>query len=113
MIADHINSPLFRLSEEDLSMICTFVLASGSVKDLAESYGVSYPTMRARLDGVIERLRTVVEGRPNDPLNDYLAELIAKGRIAPSDARKLRELHRAQSHDSVSSDSLSAQEKSS
>lgn len=88
------NNPLHQLSPEDQSMICTFMLASGSVKDLAEAYGVSYPTMRARLDALIERLRQLMNGKPLDPVNDYLAELIAKGRIMPADAAKIRDLHR-------------------
>jgi hypothetical protein len=88
------ESPLNRLSPEDLAMICTFVLHSGSVKALSETYGVSYPTMRARLDALIERLRQAMAGRQPDPLNEYLADLIAKGRIAAADAHKIRELHR-------------------
>jgi len=75
-------------------MVCTFVLASGSVKDLAEAYGISYPTMRSRLDALIERLRRHAEGRTVDPVDDYLADLIAKGRMLPGDASKIRELHR-------------------
>jgi len=88
------TSPLLHLSPEDLSMVCAFVLASGSVKDLAESYGVSYPTIRSRLDAVIERLRLHAEGKKVDPVDDYLADLIAKGRVMPGDASKIRELHR-------------------
>ena len=49
--------PLSRLSADDLNMVAAFVLVSGSIKDLAREYGVSYPTMRNRLDGLIERLR--------------------------------------------------------
>ena len=75
-------------------MICTFVLASGSVKDLAEAYRVSYPTMRSRLDALIGRLRGLVQGKPVDPVNDCLADLIARGRLSAADAGKIRDLHR-------------------
>ena len=71
--------PLTRLSVDDLNMVAAFVLVSGSIKDLAREYGVSYPTMRNRLDGLIERLRKHVEGRENDPMNDHLASLISQG----------------------------------
>lgn len=37
-----------------------FVLASGSLKQIAEQTGVSYPTVRSRLDKVIEVLRTQI-----------------------------------------------------
>ena len=86
--------PLNRLSADDQNMIAAFVLVSGSIKDLAREYGVSYPTMRHRLDGLIERLRKHVEGRENDPMNDHLAELISQGLLNPVAARSIRELHR-------------------
>lgn len=38
--------PLGRLDNEDLNMVLAFVLRSGSVKELAAHFGVSYPTMR-------------------------------------------------------------------
>ena len=40
------------LEDEDLSFIKRFVLASGSLKELASVYGISYPTVRLRLDRV-------------------------------------------------------------
>ena len=77
-------------------MVIAFVLVSGSIKDLAAEYGVSYPTMRGRLDGVIERLRALVEGRgPADAMSEYLARLIESGALPPSIARQIRDLHRA------------------
>jgi hypothetical protein len=86
--------PLTRLDEDDLNMVTAFVLVSGSIKDLAAEYGVSYPTMRQRLDGLIERLRRRVEGGTGDPRTEYLADLLAAGRITRDVARRVRELHR-------------------
>ena len=86
--------PLGRLSADDQNMVAAFVLVSGSIKDLAREYGVSYPTMRHRLDGLIGRLRKLVEGQPSDPLSDHLAELIAGGHLSPATARSIRKLHR-------------------
>ncbi len=74
-------------------MVTAFVLASGSIKDLASQYGISYPTMRARLDELIGRLKAAVEKRPVDPLREYLADLIARGQITSSAARRIRDLH--------------------
>ncbi len=88
------NHPLFRLDEEDLNMVTSFVLASGSIKQLASAYGVSYPTMRQRLDRLIRRLRQHVEGPGTDPLAEYLAELIEKGYLSVEAAKKIRDLHR-------------------
>ncbi len=92
---DTARHPLFQLSEGDLNMVTAFILVSGSIKALSEQYGVSYPTMRQRLDSLIERVWALVEKQPSDPLNDYLADMIAKGRLSVSDAKKLREIHRS------------------
>ncbi len=82
-------SPLARVPQEDLTLIVEFVLCSGSLKDLAKRYGVSYPTIRARLDGVIGRLRAAVEDRPRDPLAEALAELVQRGELTASGARRV------------------------
>jgi hypothetical protein len=87
--------PLARLDHDDLDMITTFVLESGSIKALARHYGVSYPTMRNRLDELIGRVRRTIEGEKSDVLTRYLAELIEQGRIAPDVARRIRSLHQA------------------
>jgi hypothetical protein len=86
--------PLRRMSDSDLEFIQKLVLFSGSLKDLAEQYGVSYPTIRGRLDKVIERLQGLVEGRPPDPMADLLADYIGRGELAPAAARAILDLHR-------------------
>lgn len=45
------------LEDEDLSFIKRFILASGSLKEMAEQYGVSYPTVRLRLDKLIQKIK--------------------------------------------------------
>lgn len=45
------------LNDEDLAFLKRFVLASGSLKDTAEAYGISYPTVRIRLDRLIEKIK--------------------------------------------------------
>ncbi len=49
-------APLLRLSPEDQSFVEAFVAESGSLKAMASRLGVSYPTVRNRLDDVIEKL---------------------------------------------------------
>ncbi len=85
---------LRQLSDDDLEFVQRFVLAEGSLKDLAAQYGVSYPTIRARLDKLLERLRAVVAGQPRDPMAEHLADLIGRGEVAASAARSVLELHR-------------------
>ena len=45
------------LEEEDAAFIKKFVLASGSLKEMAGLYGVSYPTVRLRLDRLIQKIQ--------------------------------------------------------
>jgi hypothetical protein len=51
---------LTRLPVEHQRFIEMFVLASGNLKAIAEQAGVSYPTVRSRLDKIIEALRQVI-----------------------------------------------------
>lgn len=88
------DHPLLQLPREDLDFVLQLVLKSGSLKDLAAEYDVSYPTIRARLDKVIERLRGVLAGRAPDPLVELLATLLERGEISSSAAKAVRELHR-------------------
>lgn len=45
------------LEEEDVTFIKRFVLSSGSLKEMAAEYGVTYPTVRLRLDRLIQKIR--------------------------------------------------------
>lgn len=54
------------LEEEDLAFIKRFLLASGSLKEIAKQYGVTYPTVRLRLDRLIQKI-TISEYREKDP----------------------------------------------
>ena len=82
------------LPREDLDLVAELVLKSASIKDLAASYGVSYPTIRSRFDKVIERLQKIVEGRKPDPLTDLLANLVERGEMTASTARTIRDMVR-------------------
>ena len=69
---------MLSLDDEDLEFVLRMVLASGSLKELAKHFGVSYPTIRARLDRLISRLQALVEGRTLDPMAELLADLIER-----------------------------------
>lgn len=45
------------LEEADWTFVKRFLLASGSLKEVAAQYGVSYPTVRLRLDRLIQKIR--------------------------------------------------------
>jgi hypothetical protein len=92
--------PLLALSEEELDLVMQMVLASGSLKDLARVYQVSYPTIRLRVDRVIERLRQLANGTKPDPMMQLLAELVERGEITVPAARSVRDLYRQQKENS-------------
>lgn len=71
-----------------------FVLVSGSLKDLARVYQVSYPTIRTRVDRMIERLRHAMAGESSDPMMQLLTDLVDGGEITASTARALRDVYR-------------------
>ncbi len=48
---------IINLEDEDVSFIKKFLLASGSLKEMAQQYGVTYPTVRLRLDRLIQKIR--------------------------------------------------------
>jgi len=57
MPAESIPEWMANLEEEDFAFIQKFVLASGSLKEVAGQYRVSYPTVRLRLDKLIQKIR--------------------------------------------------------
>ncbi len=59
------------LEEEDVAFIKRFILASGSLKEMAGQYGVTYPTVRLRLDRLIQKIK-LTEDAAADP---YIATI--------------------------------------
>ncbi len=83
------------LSEEDLHFVRRFVLSSGSLKALADEYGVSYPTVRARLDRLIAKVVAASDSKIADPFQRKLRVLVADGQIDSATARELLDAYRA------------------
>lgn len=69
------------LGEEDLAFIKRFVLASGSLKDVAAGYGISYPTVRLRLDRLIAKIAVVDTMDVRSEFERLLRAQHAEGRI--------------------------------
>ena len=75
------------LEEEDVAFIRRFLLASGSLKEVAGEYGVSYPTVRLRLDRLIQKVR-LADDRAADPYVALIKRLAVNEKI-DFDAAKL------------------------
>jgi hypothetical protein len=84
---------LAALSEEDLHFIRRFVLSSGSLKELAKQYGVSYPTIRVRLDCLIEKIRLADDPANRDPFRLLLRTLVVEGKVSPHVAKEILRKH--------------------
>lgn len=56
MNIDFIPEWMSSLDDEELKFIKKFILASGSLKEIAKEYKVTYPTIRLRLDKVIQKI---------------------------------------------------------
>lgn len=83
------------LDDEDREFVRRFVLASGSLKELAEKYGVSYPTIRVRLDKLIAKVTAADAARTADPLERKVKVLVADGVIDTATGKQLLAAHRA------------------
>ena len=81
--------PLMSLDQEDLDLIMALVLEGSSLKGLASRMGVSYPTIRSRLDRVIRRLQQALQGRRPDPLRELMADLVDRGQLNGNLARRI------------------------
>ena len=78
---------LFRLAREDQHFVELFVLSSGSLKKMAELLGLSYPTVRNRLDSLIDRLQQ--EQQHDQALKQQVLDDIEQGRIKPKEGMRM------------------------
>ena len=77
------------LEEEDLAFLKRFLLASGSLKEVAKIYGIIYPTVRLRLDRLIAKVRVIESDQVMGDFERRLRSLFAEGKL---DAATLKTL---------------------
>lgn len=68
------------LDDEDVSFIKKFLLASGSLKELANIYSVTYPTVRLRLDRLIQKIH-ISEQSSSEPYIALIKQLAVNEKI--------------------------------
>ncbi|MBT1145096.1 DUF2089 family protein [Lactiplantibacillus nangangensis] len=76
------------LEKEDQEFIKQLVLSSGSLKQLAHVYEVSYPTVRARLNNVINKI-TLLEDKKKDSFETKLMQLVIDEKVSLDVAKDL------------------------
>lgn len=69
------------LSDEDLAFLKRFILSSGSLKELARIYDISYPTVRLRLDRLIEKVKILDDEDIRSDFERLVRSIYAEGKI--------------------------------
>ena len=77
---------LARLPIEDQVFIAAFVKSHGSIKEMESVFGVSYPTIKARLNRLAGALE-FIDTNPA-PARSEVLERLARGEISAQDAIK-------------------------
>jgi len=77
------------LEDEDLAFIKRLVLFSGSLKDLATAYDVTYPTVRLRLDRLIAKIQVFDDHDIQDEFERHLRATYAEGKIDGESFKRL------------------------
>ena len=78
---------LLKLSEEDLLFVFDFVKCSGSLKEMAAIQGVSYPTLRNKLNALIDALANIDMQREGS--KEEILKLVEEGKISAVEAAKM------------------------
>ncbi len=76
------------LEEEDMAFIKKFLLASGSLKEVAGIYGVTYPTVRLRLDRLIQKIQ-ISDQKESEPYVGLIRRLAVDGKLELDTAKLL------------------------
>jgi hypothetical protein len=71
---------MVNLEDEDTVFIKKFLLASGSLKEMAREYGVTYPTVRLRLDKLIQKIQ-INEDTANEPYVALVKRLVINDKV--------------------------------
>lgn len=83
------------LTAEQLAFLEVFIRARGNFKDVERELGISYPTVRSRLDAVIRALgfpgEIATEREAQAERRKEILRELAEGRIGPDDAASLLE----------------------
>jgi hypothetical protein len=89
-----------RLPGEDLEFIKIFIKCRGNIKDVEKELGISYPTVRGKLDSVIKGLcfddstkETLRDDDDKANVRNEILDQLSKGEISPKEAtEKLKNL---------------------
>ncbi len=80
MAIDIVPEWMVNLDDEDVVFIKKFLQASGSLKEVANHYRVTYPTVRLRLDRLIQKIK-ISEDTTNEPYIGLIKRLVVNEKM--------------------------------
>jgi hypothetical protein len=75
------------LEEEEQEFLKRFILASGSLKQLAKYYEVSYPTVRIRVDKIIQKIK--LKNYNQDSFKVKLMQMVIDEKVSLDSAKEI------------------------
>lgn len=85
------TSKFCKLPADQLEFVEVFVRCRGNIKDVEKELGISYPTVRGRLDGVIQALGYSTDREETPDQKDRRRDILAaveSGELSPQEAAK-------------------------
>lgn len=98
MDIDQVPQWILSLAPEDAAFIKNFVLKSGSLKEIAQLYGVSYPTVRLRLDRLIQKIE-LSDHQAEEPFQTFIKGLAVDSRIDLDTAKLILKKYREEKNE--------------
>jgi len=86
-----------KLPPEQLEFVEVFIKCRGNIKDVEKELGISYPTVRGRLEGVIQALgynpdRNAAAEKDQEERRQEILQALESGEMTPQEAaRQLKE----------------------
>lgn len=82
----------FHLEVEEQEFIKRFLLSSGSLKQLAKDYDVSYPTVRLRLNRLIDKIKIIDDN--NDSFEIEIMQMVINEQLSLETAKTIIKKHK-------------------
>ena len=95
MEIDKIPQWILALEQEDATFLKNFVLKSGSLKEIAKIYGVTYPTVRLRVENVSQKIE-VSDQKEEEPFTTFVKGLAVDSRIDLETAKIIIEKYKSE-----------------
>ncbi len=86
---EFLTNPFTYLKDDEVNFLLVFLKARGNIKEVERILGISYPTVRNRLNNVLKSLGIAPEEEEERVDVKEILEKLDKGEISPEEAKKL------------------------